>query len=237
MIITCPTCEKEYLVEAHSMPEEGRQVRCGECGNVWWQEALEAKSLDPRREGIVEKDHMPRPIPHNTNPALNKLERVIEDEDKPRGLKAFMHNYYLDWLVIVFALLIVLFVTYRERGTIFDQAPNFKHVIHPRIGGNPGAPGPRLVVRGINYDATQRNNIPHLVITGELVNVSAQAVSVPPLTITVTGKNNGQNMRPKSHGWQHANKGEQLLPGGRIPFQSVTTHPGWSNIEKIDVSY
>ena len=234
MIITCPSCQKKYQIDNSTMPEEGRQVRCGECGNIWWQEAFETLTLDPRREGIIERD---RAIPHNINPGLNKLERTIEEEEKPRGFKAFIHNYYLDWLVIVFALFIVLFVTYRERGTLFDQAPSFKQIINPRIGGNPGAPGPGLMVQGINYDATHHNNIPHLVITGELVNVSSQSVSVPPLTITVSGKNNGQEVKPKSHSWQHANKNEQLLPGGRLPFQSLVTHPGWSTIDKIDVSY
>ena len=215
------------------MPEKGRQVRCGECGTTWWQEAVDVMTLDPRREGILERDR----IPHNINPGLNKLQKTIDDEDKPRGLKAFIHNYYLDWLVIVFALIIVLIVTYRERGTFFDQAPTFKRAINPRIGGNPGAPGPGLMVQGINYDATHHNNLPHLIVTGEIVNVSAQSVPVPPLTITISGKSNGQDMPPKSHKWRHTNKGEQLLPGGRLPFQSMTPHPGWSNIEKIDVSY
>jgi hypothetical protein len=93
------------------------------------------------------------------------------------------------------------------------------------------------MIQGINYDATHHNNIPHLVITGELVNVSSQSIPVPPLTITVSGKNNGQNVKPKSHSWQHGNKNEHLLPGGRLPFQSLVTHPGWSTIDKIDVSY
>jgi len=233
MIVVCPSCEKKYLIDNGQMSGKGRQVRCGECGNTWWQDTSDVMVLDPRKEGIVEKDH----IPHNMNPALNKLEKTIDDEDRPRGFKAFIHNYYLDWLVIVFALFIVLFVTYRERGTLFDQAPSFRRAINPRIGGNPGAPGPGLIVQGVNYDATAHNNTPHLIVTGELVNVSAKPIAVPPLTITLSGKNNGQDVQPKSHTWQPANKGEQLPPGGRLPFQSITTHPGWSAIEKIDVSH
>jgi len=96
MIITCPNCQKKYLIENNTMPEKGRQVRCGECGTTWWQEAVEVMTLDPRREGILERDR----IPHNINPGLNKLEKTIEDEEKPRGLKAFINKYYLDWLVI-----------------------------------------------------------------------------------------------------------------------------------------
>ena len=233
MIITCPACEKKYLVEDGSLSQKGRQLRCGECAHVWWQNPVETMDLNPQRNGIQEQDY----IAPNTNIGLKKLEKSIAQEERPRGLKAFLHNYYLDWLVIVFAILIVVYVTYRERGTFFDQAPTFKQVINPRIGGNPGAPGPGLIVQGINYDVAHHNNTPHLIVTGELVNISAQTLPLPPLTITVSGKNDGQQMAPKSHLWQPANINERLLPGGRFPFQSITTHPGWSNIEKIDVSY
>jgi len=235
MIITCTACRKKYLIEGSVLTEKGRQVRCGECGNVWWQkqENTDPIPLDPKKEGIIEKDR----IPSNMSPGLHKLGKAIEDEDRPRGLKAFINNYYLDWLVIIFALGVVLFVTYRERGTIFDQAPSFKKVINPRISGNPGALTSGLIVQGINYDTANHNNMPHLIITGELVNTSSQTASVPPLTITISGKNNGQTMQPKSHTWQHANQNEQILPGGHLPFQTMTTHPGWSTIEKIDVSY
>jgi predicted Zn finger-like uncharacterized protein len=233
MIITCPSCEKKYFVEDNTLSSKGRQIRCGECSHTWWQEPVDVMTLHPQRDGIQERNY----IYTNANPALRNIEKATEQPEKPRGLKAFLHNYYLDWLVIVFALVIVLYVTYRERGTFFDQAPTFRHNINPRIGGNPGAPGPGLVIQGINYDVAHHNNTPHLIVSGELVNISGQTVPVPPLTITVLGKNNGQDMPPKSHQWQHTNVNERLLPGGRLPFQSITTHPGWSNIDKIDVSY
>lgn len=233
MIITCPSCEKKYVVDASIMPEKGQQVRCGECGNMWWQNMPDVMVLDPKKTGIVERD----PIPHNINPALNKLEKTMHDEDRLRGFRAFIHNYYLDWLIIIFALAIVVFITYRERGSFFDQGPSFKRAINPRTGGNPGVPGPGLIVQGINYDATHHNNVPHLIVTGELVNVSSKPIPIPALTITISGKNNGQEAAPKSHTWQHGNKTEQLHPGGRLPFQTITTHPGWATIDKIDVSY
>lgn len=213
------------------MPPNGRQVRCGECAHVWWQEVPEPLTLDPKKEGITEKGY----FSNNMSRGLKKLEKTIENEDKPRGLKAFIHNYYLDWLVIVFAILIVLFVTYRERGTFFDQAPSFKRAINPRLGGNPGAPGLGLTVQGINYNVTHHNNTPHLIITGELVNTSSETMTIPPLTITISGKHNGQDMPPQAHAWQHSNRNERLLPGARLPFQSITHHPGWSSIDKIEV--
>jgi predicted Zn finger-like uncharacterized protein len=233
MIITCPSCDKKYLVEEKALTGEKRQVRCGECGTLWQQDPATPVLLDPQTVGITEANQGPPP---NTNPALNKMEKTLAEE-KPRGLKGFINNYYLDWIVILFALGIVLFVTYRERGTIFEQAPSFKKIINPRIGGNPGTFHPGLIVQGINYSVAHQGNVPHLVVSGELVNVSAQTIPVPPLTITVSGKHHRQDPMPKSHSWQHINVDDRLLPGGRSPFRSTTTHPGWSNIDKVDVSY
>jgi hypothetical protein len=215
------------------VPEKGRQVRCGECTTVWWQEALDILTLDPHKEGVTEKE---RPSPHLTA-SLARLEKSQEEEEKPRGFKAFIHHYYIDWIVIILALGIILFIAYRERATLFDHAPSLKRVLNPQIAGKPGAPALGLSVQGINFDTTHHNNMPHLIISGEIVNVSAKAIPVPPLTITVSGKNSGQAMPSKSHKWSHANKDEKLLPGGRLPFQSITPHPGWSAIDKIDVSY
>ena len=233
MIITCPSCDKKYLVEDKILMEKGRQVRCGECGTHWQQAPTAPVLLDPQEMGVTEVDQAPPP---NANPALNKIEKTLAEE-KPRGLKAFINNYYLDWIVILFALGVVLFVTYRERGTIFEPAPSFKKIINPRIGGNPGMFQPGLIIQGINYSVAHQGNAPHLVVSGELVNVSAQTVPVPPLTITVSGKHNAQDPMSKSHSWQHINADDRLLPGGRTPFRSTTVHPGWANIEKVDVSY
>ena len=36
MIITCPSCKKKFEIDASLIPEEGRDLQCGSCQNVWF---------------------------------------------------------------------------------------------------------------------------------------------------------------------------------------------------------
>ena len=49
MILTCPSCRTRYQADAARFPPGGRNVRCGKCGQVWFQTMTGAAS-DP---GIV----------------------------------------------------------------------------------------------------------------------------------------------------------------------------------------
>tara|TARA_Y100000591_G_C21334713_1_gene451870 strand:- start:55 stop:528 length:474 start_codon:yes stop_codon:yes gene_type:complete len=36
MIITCPNCKKQFKIDDYLIPEEGRDLQCGSCKNVWF---------------------------------------------------------------------------------------------------------------------------------------------------------------------------------------------------------
>ena len=36
MIITCPSCKKKFKIDANLIPNEGRNLKCGSCGHVWF---------------------------------------------------------------------------------------------------------------------------------------------------------------------------------------------------------
>ena len=41
MILTCPSCETRYEINASALPPGGRTVRCAKCGNSWTEQSTE----------------------------------------------------------------------------------------------------------------------------------------------------------------------------------------------------
>lgn len=71
MRITCPNCGAQYAVDPRVIPEEGRDVQCSSCGNVWYQlhpdqmleppeppveESLPIRKTDPEVMGILREE-------------------------------------------------------------------------------------------------------------------------------------------------------------------------------------
>ena len=53
MIITCPSCQSRFNVDATKLGREGRSVRCGKCGERWHQTAPEPE-VEPPIEPAIE---------------------------------------------------------------------------------------------------------------------------------------------------------------------------------------
>ena len=61
MILTCPSCESQFLVDAAQIPPEGREVRCASCKHQWHAnadgQAAELKPLEPESaDGTAEEE-------------------------------------------------------------------------------------------------------------------------------------------------------------------------------------
>ena len=51
MIITCPSCEKKFEVDANLIPEKGRLLKCGSCDQTWFFN----KNIGDQIEQLIEK--------------------------------------------------------------------------------------------------------------------------------------------------------------------------------------
>ena len=56
MIITCPNCNKQFKIESSLIPQEGRDLQCGSCNNVWFYKIEENNAVLTLNEEIVSKD-------------------------------------------------------------------------------------------------------------------------------------------------------------------------------------
>lgn len=77
MRITCPNCGAQYAVDPRVIPEEGRDVQCSSCGNVWYQVHPDQMAEPP--EPPVEETLLPRrPDPEIMNILREEAERERE---------------------------------------------------------------------------------------------------------------------------------------------------------------
>ena len=63
MIISCPSCETSFKVDAASLGPAGRRVRCSKCGHVWHAEpdAGNAPAAPPPEPPVQDKKTQERP--------------------------------------------------------------------------------------------------------------------------------------------------------------------------------
>ena len=57
MIITCPNCNKQFKIDSSLIPNEGRDLQCGSCNNVWFYKIEEENSKTLKlKEEIISDD-------------------------------------------------------------------------------------------------------------------------------------------------------------------------------------
>ena len=78
MIITCPSCNKKFNVDASLIPQEGRTLQCGFCEHKWF-----FKTENTEEELKVLEKNIPEPvIEDNKNLSENIKEDIIDEEDQ-----------------------------------------------------------------------------------------------------------------------------------------------------------
>ena len=77
MIITCPSCNKKFNVDASLIPQEGRTLQCGFCEHKWF-----FKTENTEEELKVLEKKIPEPvIEDNKNLSENIKEDTKDEED------------------------------------------------------------------------------------------------------------------------------------------------------------
>ena len=128
MIITCPNCNKQFRIDSSLIPNEGRDLQCGSCNNVWFYKIEEANSETLQlKEEITKKDvetktENKEQILDQKNQPLKKIKTEIINEKKDEiskkqknvatskntDNKASKFFSYLIVLIISFVALIIL---------------------------------------------------------------------------------------------------------------------------------
>ena len=126
MIITCPNCNKQFKIDSSLIPDEGRDLQCGSCNNVWFYKVEDENSDTLQlKEEILKKKIETKTEDKEEKKSLEKIKTEINNEKKDKisenqktvavsknkGSKVSKFFSYLIVLIISFIALIILIDT------------------------------------------------------------------------------------------------------------------------------
>ena len=139
MIISCPSCKKSFQIDSSLIPIEGRNLKCGSCGHVWFFKN-EEKNLELKTEIIpnvkIESD---KKIQKKINVNKKNLrDGIINNKDKAlikyeEGSKITLTNLlgYIVVSILSFIALIILLDTFQiQLSSIFPNLELFLYNLY-----------------------------------------------------------------------------------------------------------
>ena len=126
MIITCPNCSKQFKIDISLIPDEGRDVQCGSCNNIWFYQIKNENSstlklnevinnTDADSDLVNKKDEnifKPK-IPSleneddfNNEISKNEQKQVVNKKIKKNGTNFF--SYLIVFFISIIAVIILL---------------------------------------------------------------------------------------------------------------------------------
>ncbi|MEA1938285.1 MAG: zinc-ribbon domain-containing protein [Pseudomonadota bacterium] len=168
MILNCPSCKTRYLIDSFAIGDEGRQVRCANCGHGWRQFSVNDRSdiheeLSPIPEGV-------RPIPRGSNlPAL------------PRDVR---RTEAASWLMVLFFIAVTCLIVVIGRNAIVAKWPPAER-LYTTLGLSLDIPGQGLDLENLTATAAMIDGTRQIEIKGEIRNVATSERAVPDIRAMV----------------------------------------------------
>ena len=107
MIITCPNCNKQFIINPSLIYIEGRDLQCGSCSHVWFYRVKD------ENKNIINDKISNKKVEMNLGDEVFKNQNADEITAKPKSLekKSVKFLSYLIVFIISFVALIILFDT------------------------------------------------------------------------------------------------------------------------------
>ena len=112
MIITCPSCNKKFKVDASLIPMEGKLLQCGSCNHKWFFEKKVKKEV--KKPLAKETEIIDKNVPDNTEKLITEAETAIYNTEKNSTKNKINILSFLVVLIITFVALVILLDTFKN---------------------------------------------------------------------------------------------------------------------------
>jgi predicted Zn finger-like uncharacterized protein len=218
MILSCPSCNARFLVNAAALRPDGREVRCGRCRHQWFATPPDeppAEAAPVPDAGFTDEPPLspepgppiePRPIPPGSNlPVLARKRR--------RPIAAA-----IGWALLGLVL-VGLGVAVMERDRIMAMFPESR-AVYEGLGFSVPDISASLKIGDITSSRTMQEGVPVLVIEARITNVTGYDQRVPRLR-GVLSDAAGRELQA----WTFAVSTPTLAPGESTPFRTEVRQP------------
>lgn len=205
MIITCPACDRRYLVEDYALGEHGRDLRCAVCGHGWFQELQPLNSVD-----------------------FSPLDAVYPelDDAQPSFLKRIFR-----WGLVLGILSALLSGIYLKREKITEMYPPAAYIFET-LGIPIKTAHLDIIITHLLPTRVKIDHEDYFVLKGEIKNPTDSVHQIPSLQVTLLGSCERATLfskiRTKLKGverwcildqWQHKWFETRLPPGETLAFE------------------
>ena len=138
MIISCPSCKKKFEIDTNLIPNEGRNLQCGSCLNVWFYKFeknisdLEIKdnitNLSEEDEEIIIKEDIKKEIPTiKKNISENQKDKALIKYEKKTKYSLINFMGYFFVLILSFVALLIILDTFQ--ALLLPTFPNLELIL------------------------------------------------------------------------------------------------------------
>ena len=193
MIVTCPSCEAKYRVEAAALEARRGKVKCANCAHVWTVEdealtlsepvAAPEPAPEPEPEPALEPELEPAPI------IRQKPHAAIRARADARRRTARLAAEGAGWAGVAACLLVVTGAAVFFRVDVVD--------IWPRTAGAYAAVGLEVNPHGVEIEGLSAqfetlNGEAALIVAGEIRNITRNSMTMPVLNAIAYGEDGAE---------------------------------------------
>ena len=129
MIITCPSCDKQFEVDAIKIPADGRLLQCGSCSRQWFYKKDEI--IEKSEDSSLKKIEIKKEFESKIDDEIENPSNENNEINQKKGLKEFKVGKYLNlFIVIIISLIGIVLILDTFKNQLSNLLPNLDAMLN-----------------------------------------------------------------------------------------------------------